>query len=111
MSSKRRYLRNCRNRRLTIEEVARNKFKLNIEELATLGQKGDKKTDSFLIFQKELHDYVLSNYKYPKDIVYLVTEMKDLMKKLIKDMLSLKKLKKGWSIDPSPPTTLTAEEI
>ena len=50
------------------------------------------------MFQKDVHEHVLANYKFPSDIAYLVTELQYTVKKLMKSMLRLTKLKKEWGL-------------
>ena len=38
------------------------------------------------MFQKDVHKHVLANYKFPSNIVYLVKELQDPVKKLMKSM-------------------------
>ena len=42
-----------------------SKFKGKVEGLSTLGAKNTKITDLFIVFQKELHTYVIANCKHP----------------------------------------------
>ena len=42
------------------------------EGLSTLRVKEEKCTDSFMLFHKEVHAYVLENHKHPSNITYLV---------------------------------------
>ena len=42
------------------------------EGLSTLRVKEEKCTDSFMLFHKEVHAYVLENHKHPSGITYLV---------------------------------------
>ena len=37
-----------------------------------MGAKKDKRKDSFMVFQKEVHAYILAKYKHLSDIDYLV---------------------------------------
>ena len=69
-------------------------FKGKVTELATLGTRDESKGDSFLLFQKELHEHVLTNYKFPSDIAYLVKEMSNRVHNLMKSIPTLIKLKK-----------------
>ena len=59
-----------------------------------MGTRDKSKGDSFLLFQKELHENVLENYKFPSDIAYLVKEIRNPVQNLMKNMPRLNKLKK-----------------
>ena len=74
-------------------------FKGKVTELATLGTRDESKGDSFLVFQKELHEHVLANYKFPSDIAYLVKEMSNPVHNLMKSIPTLSKLKKEWGME------------
>ena len=47
-------------------------FKRKVEGLSTLGTNKDKCMDLLMIFQKEVHAYVLANYKQSSDISNLI---------------------------------------
>ena len=83
-------------------------FKGKVTELATLGTRDKSKVDSFLVFQKELHEHVLANYKFPSDIAYLVKEMSNPVHNLMKSIPTLSKLKKEWDMEGDE--SLLAEE-
>ena len=87
------------------------KFKGKIEGLLNLGLKEDKHTDSLMVFQKEIHTYVLDNYKQPIEINYLVNKFKGPLPRLTKQITTIYKLKKEGDIDPnSSGTELTEDE-
>ena len=65
-----------------------------------LGLKEDKHTDSLMVFQKEIHTYVLANYKQPININYLVKEFKGPLPRLTNQIPTIYKLKKEGGIDP-----------
>ena len=69
-------------------------FKGKVTELATLGTRDKSKGDSFLVFQKELHEHVMENYKLPSYIAYLVKKMSNPVQNLMKSIPTLIKLKK-----------------
>ena len=50
----------------------------------TLGVKEDEHTDLFMVLQKEVHTYVLDNYKQPDNIPYLIKKLKGPLPRLIK---------------------------
>ena len=50
------------------DQYIASKLKEKIERMYTLGVKEHKRTESFMIFQKEVHAYVISNYKQPSNI-------------------------------------------
>ena len=82
----------------TATAEATNKFKGKVDTLATLGTRDEKKGDSFLIFQKDLYEYVLANYKHPSDIAYLVKELKDPVKRLMSEIHTVAKLESEWGL-------------
>ena len=87
------------------------KFKRKVKGMSTLGVKVDKHTDSFMVFQKELHAYALVNYKYPSDISSLAMELKGPLPCLMNQIPTIDKLKKEWGIDPQiSGTELTEDE-
>ena len=51
-----------------------------------------------MVFEKEVHVYVLSNYKHPSDITYLVKESKGPLPRLMKHIPTIENLKKEWGI-------------
>ena len=69
------------------------RFKGNIEGLATLGKREEQKGDSFLVFQKEMHDHIVATYKHSRDIAYLMTTLQNPVPRLMKQMSTLSKLK------------------
>ena len=48
-------------------------LKIKVEGMLNLGMKKEKHTDSFMVFHKEFHAYILDNYKETSDITYLVS--------------------------------------
>ena len=80
--------------------------------LAVLGVKNDStKTDNFLVFQRSLENHVLSKFDHSGDIAYLIQELKDPMPRLMKQMPTIKSLKKDYGIDPDADEgTLSKEE-
>ena len=69
-------------------------FKGKVEGLSPLGVKEDKHTDSFMVFQKEFHTYVLAKYKHSSDIAYLVKKLKGPLPRLLNQMPTIYNLKK-----------------
>ena len=70
------------------------RFKVNIEGLATLGKREERKGGSFLVFQKEIHYYIVATYKHSRDIAYLMTTLQKPVPRLMKQMPTIYKLKK-----------------
>ena len=63
----------------------RNKFKGSVESLATVGLKTDKyKTDNFVTFQKDIVQYVLTNFDNGQDIVIIPRDLQPPFPKLMK---------------------------
>ena len=62
-----------------------------------MGAKKDKRKDSFMVFQKEVHAYLLANYKHPSDISYLVKKFNCPLLCLMKQMPTIDKLKMSWA--------------
>ena len=53
-------------------------FKGKIEDMAVLGARHERKQkDQFMNFQKEIENYVLTNFKNANDIIYAVRDSKD----------------------------------
>ena len=77
------------------------RFKGNIEGLATLGKREERKVDLFLVFQREMHDHIVAIYKHSSDISYLVTTIQNPVPRLTKQMSNISKLKTEWGIDSS----------
>jgi len=77
------------------------RFKGKIEGLSTLGKKTDKRTDSFIVFQQDIHDYVISNFNYASNIAPLIKNVSDPMKLLMRHIPTKKKLKVQAGIDPT----------
>ena len=75
------------------------RFKGNIEGLATLGKREKLKGDPFLVFQKEMHDHIVATYKHLSDIEYLMTTLQNPLTRLMKQMPTISKLKTEWGID------------
>ena len=64
-----------------------------------MGVKEYKFTGSFMVFQKEVHAYVLVHYKQPIAISDLIKELKGPITRLTNHMPTINKLKRGWGID------------
>jgi len=72
-------------------------FKGKIEDLAVLGARRERKQkDQFMKFQKEIKNYVLTNFKNANDIIYAVRDSKDPRIEI------LKRLPKRTNSFPSP---------
>ena len=78
-----------------------SRFKGKIETLSTLGMKSDKRTDSFMVFQNGIHDYVISNLDYATDIAPLIKDFVNPMPILMRNIPTKKKLKIQAGIDPN----------
>ena len=52
-----------------------------------------------MVFQKEVHEYVLANYKHPSDITDIVKELEGPLPQLMKQNITLRKLKDACGID------------
>ena len=59
-----------------------------------------KKEDFIRMFQKELYNYILVNYRQPIDNTYVVNDLKSPLPRLMKDIPTLGNLKEVWVIDP-----------
>ena len=81
-----------------------SRLKGNIEGLATLGKCEERKGDSFLVFQKEMHNNIVATYKHLSDIAYLMTTLQNPVPRLMNQMPTIFKLKTEWGID----STLTS---
>ena len=69
-------------------------LKEKVEGLSTLGVKENKHTYLFMAFHKNLHEYVIANYKHSRNITYLVKELKVPIPCMMNQMPTIKKLKK-----------------
>ena len=69
-----------------------------IETLAVLGTGDEEKGHAFLIFQKELCEYSISNYEYPSDVAYLVKEIQNPVQFLLRDMTAVELLAKDCKL-------------
>ena len=89
-----------------------SKYVGNEKHLAVLGVKNDDhRTDNFLVFQQSIENHVLTKFDHSGDIAYLVQELKEPMQKLMKQMPTIKSLKKDYGIDPeTEESKLSAEE-
>ena len=67
-------------------------------------------TDSFMVFQKEVHEYVLANYKNSSDITYIVNDLKVTLPQFMKHMPNLRNLKEEWGIYPMISETYLTKE-
>ena len=74
-------------------QVNTARFKGNIEGLATLGKREERKGDSFLVFQKEMHDHIVATYKHSSDIAYSMTTLQNPVPRFMKQMPTISKLK------------------
>ncbi len=52
-------------------------FKGAIESLPVLGTKVEKTSQDFSKFTKAVHNHILANFTYPKDISFAITDFKD----------------------------------
>lgn len=78
------------------------KFKGEVDSLATIGLKDDiVQTDNFLIFQRGITQYILSNFQNPGDIVPLARDLSNPMPRLMRNMPTLPKLMRDYGMDPS----------
>ena len=77
------------------------RLKGNIEGLATLGKHEERKGDSFLVFQKEMHDHIVTTYKHSRNIAYLMTTLQNPVPRFMKHMPTISKLETEWGIDSS----------
>ena len=59
-----------------------------------MGVKENKHTDLFMVFHKNLHEYVIANYKHSSNITYRVKELKVPLPRLMNQMPTIEKLKK-----------------
>jgi len=60
------------------------RFKGRIEGLSTLGKKSDNRTDSFIVCQQDIHDYVISIFDCASDIAPLIKDFSNPMKLLMR---------------------------
>ena len=76
-------------------------FKGKIEGLSILGKKSEKRTESFIVFQQDIHDHVISNFDYASDIAPLIKEFIDPMMLLMRHIPTKNKLLVQAGIDPT----------
>ena len=71
---------------MTVYSYALRYFKGAIESLPVLGTKIEKASQDFCKFTKALHNYVLANFSYLKDIAYAITDFKDPIRLDVEDL-------------------------
>jgi len=65
-------------RRVRYKNLKLFTFKGRKEDLAVLGTRHEQKqNDLFMKFQKEIENYVLTNFKNANDVIYAVRDFKD----------------------------------
>ena len=111
-SNKNNKQRNNKSKQSNNSNSSTSKYVGNEKQLAVLGVKNDEhKTDNFLVFQRLIENHVLTTFDHSGDIAYLVQELAELMPRLMKQMPTIKSLKKDYGIDPSvDDTKLSAED-
>ena len=57
-----------------------------------LGTKVEKASQDFSKFSKSILNHVLTNFTYPQDIAYVITDLKDPMKRVTADLPTKAKL-------------------
>jgi hypothetical protein len=67
-------------------------FKGAIDSLPVLGTKIEKATQDFAKFSKAILNHVLTNFTYPQDIAYAITDLKNPMKRVTRDLPTKAKL-------------------
>ena len=67
-------------------------FKGAVETLPVLGTKVEKANQDFSKFNKAILNYVLTNFKYPQDIAFAITDLKDPIKMVNQDLPTTSKL-------------------
>ena len=72
-------------------------FKGAIENLPVLGTKVEKASQDFSKFSKSILNHVLTNFTYPQDIMYAITDLKDPMKRVTADLPTKGKLMQKFS--------------
>ena len=84
-----------RNRR-TFRGAADNlrNFKGEIESLPVLGTKAERSSQDFSKFTKAIHNHVLANFAYPKDISFAIKDHKDPVRIVAQDIPTKQKLMK-----------------
>jgi hypothetical protein len=85
-------------------------FKGAIETLPVLGTKVEKATQDYSKFTKFILNYVLTNFTYPQDIAVAITDLKDPIKNLTKDLPTKMKLMREHHLVLQDDTQGTDEE-
>ena len=67
-------------------------FKGAVETLPVLGTKVEKANQDFSKFNKAILNHVLTNFKYPQDIAFAITDLKDPIKMVNQDLPTTSKL-------------------
>lgn len=85
-------------------------FKGVIETLPVLGTKIERASQDFSKFTKAIHNYVLTNFEYPKYISFAITDFKDPIRIVAADLPTKAKLMDEKFIKLGDETIGTGEE-
>jgi len=97
-------------RNTTVSADNLRNFKGAIEALPVLGTKVERASQDFSKFTKALHNHVLTNFTYPKDISFAITEFKDPIRIVAADLPTKAKLMSENFITFGDETVGTDEE-
>jgi len=84
--------RNRRQFRSTTVDNLRTFSKSAMESLPVLGTKMERSSQDFSKFTKAIHNHVLANFTYPKDISFAITDPKDPIRIVAQDIPTKQKL-------------------
>ena len=85
-------------------------FKGAIETLPVLGTKVEKANQDFSKFGKAILNHVLTNFTYPQDIAYAITDLKDPTKRVTQDLPTKAKMMQENDLELEDETTGTDAE-